>query len=73
MKKPSITTVKNWYTVFESDVVKVEQGSVPFEGHTGDFFRVTPRDGRVKSFFGESAWMHAQRVASDIDHLAWGY
>jgi len=71
MAKPSISTVKSWRVVFESDRVLVEAGSSQF---TDDFWRVKPKNGdRAKSFYGESAWSDAQRMAADIDFDAWGF
>lgn len=76
MAKPSITTVKNWYPVYHSELVKVEHGTVEYQGFEADYYRVTPAKPtgvRTKAFFGETAWSDAQRYASDVDFQAWGF
>jgi hypothetical protein len=69
MSRPSVSTVRNWYVLFDSDKVRVES-EFP-EG--GAWFKVVPAGGKVKYFYGESAWSDAQRMASDLDFAAYGF
>lgn len=69
MGKPSVSAVKGWETVFDSDLVRVEAGTAEF---SGDYWKVTPAGDRPKYFYGESAWSDAQRCAADLDFSAWG-
>lgn len=68
MGKPSITTVKEWDTVYESELVTVYSGTAEFPE---DYWKVVPAGGKPEYFYGESAWMNARRVAADIDFGAW--
>jgi hypothetical protein len=69
MRKPKVSEIKSWATRYESDLVKV----LTDEGTWRNiFFKVVPKGGRVKYFYGESAWSDAERMASDIDFQAWG-
>lgn len=86
-KTPAFSSVKDWDTVYESDLVKVEvayalvhQNSAgryvvtteeSYRAFQADFWKVTPAGKTPKKFFGETAWMDARRVASDFDFQAW--
>lgn len=65
MSRPSVTSVKDWMTLFESDSVQVESSEDDF------FYRVSVPGKRVKYFYGENAWSDARRFAADIDFAAW--
>jgi hypothetical protein len=67
MAKPSVSLVKEWKVVYESDEVRVEAGTAVFRE---DYYKVIPTSGRSKLFYGESAWSDAQRMASDLDFQA---
>ncbi len=64
MSKPLVSSVKEWFVEFDSDLVKVE-----WDGN--DYWRVKPTGQRAQYFYGESAWMDARRTAADIDFKAW--
>lgn len=71
MAKPSISKVKSWDTVYDSDLVKVMVGTAEFPE---DFWKVVPAKEtgkKAKSFYGELAWSDSRRYASDIDFGAW--
>lgn len=68
MGKPSIKTVKEWNTVYESDLVAIYCGTSEFPQ---DYWKVVPASGKPKYFYGEFAWANARRFASDIDFGAW--
>lgn len=70
MAKPSVTTVKEWDTVYKSELVAVYSGTSVFPQ---DYWKVVPTTGKTKYFYGELAWTNAQRLASDIDFRAWGF
>jgi len=70
MAKPSVTTVKEWDTVYKSELVAVYSGTSVFPQ---DYWKVVPTNGKTKYFYGELAWTNAQRLASDIDFRAWGF
>jgi hypothetical protein len=90
-RKPSTKDIKNWDTVYQSDLVVIKQATVRVAGFRNarqttdykvvpdnfdggflaEFFQVIPAEGRKKTFFGESAWSDARRVASDFDFGAW--
>jgi hypothetical protein len=65
-KKPKASEYKNWHEVYSSDKVEVFQNLDVY-----DYYQLKA-DGITKYFFGESAWMNVQRVASDYDFQAWG-
>lgn len=58
-KKPSVSST-TWSRIFHNEGVEVYE-SDKYE----DFYKVTPKGGRSKYFFGETAWMDAQRYAVD--------
>jgi hypothetical protein len=64
MAKPSVSMVKEWTIVYDSDLVVVETGTAVF---SEDYWKVTLEGQRPKYFYGESAWSDAQRMASDVD------
>jgi len=65
MSKPSIKQVAQWFTVYDSDYVLVQKGTVHFED---DYWMVQDRSSNKKRYlYGESAWSDAARLASDID------
>jgi hypothetical protein len=68
MTKPSISSVSEWETVYDSDLVRVEVGTAEFPE---DYWKVIPTNGKPKYFYGESAWSDARRMASDLDFGAW--
>jgi hypothetical protein len=73
-KRPSVSVIKYWDNMYESDLVKVEMGTTPFDGFNFEIWRVKPTASAgkpPKTFFGESAWMQARSYAADIDFGAW--
>jgi hypothetical protein len=69
MAKPSVSLVKEWDTVYESDLVELAVGTAEFPE---DYWRMTDvATGKKKYFYGESAWSDSRREASDIDFGAW--
>lgn len=90
-KSPNVSKIgkDEWFTKFESGLVKVEVAYVYLVNTIGstyeicdedthgafqtDFYRVTNvRTNKKKVFYGEVAWMDAQRLASDLDFSAMG-
>ena len=62
--------VAGWETIYQSPLVTVTRDA---DGPYGmEQFKVSPADGRAKTFKGETAWSDADRYASDIDFQAWG-
>lgn len=68
MTRPSVSSVSEWQVVYDSDLVRVEVGTAEF---SEDYWKVIPTNGKPKYFYGESAWMDARRMASDLDFGAW--
>ena len=58
-KKPSVSST-NWTRIFHNDKVEVYEADKYY-----DFYKVTPKNSKPKYFFGETAWMDAQRFAVD--------
>ena len=58
-KKPSVNST-TWTRIFHNTGVDVYEADKYY-----DFYKVTPKGGKPKYFFGESAWMSAQRFAVD--------
>lgn len=58
-KKPSVSST-TWTRIFHNGGVDVYESDKYL-----DFYRVTPKGGRAKYFFGETAWMDTQRFAVD--------
>lgn len=58
-KKPSVSST-NWTRIFHNDKVEVYEADRYY-----DFYKVTPKNSKPKYFFGETAWMDAQRFAVD--------
>jgi hypothetical protein len=56
-----------YLTLFHSPHVRVLQ-----DLELSDTFRVLPYGERARTFRGETAWMDAERYASDFDLAAWG-
>lgn len=69
MAKPSVSEVKEWDVVYDSDLVELAVGTAVFDE---DYWRMTIHStGKKKYFYGESAWSDSRREASDIDFGAW--
>jgi hypothetical protein len=69
MAKPSVSEVKEWDTVYESDLVELAVGTAVF---AEDYWRMTNViTGKKKYFYGELAWADSRREASDLDFEAW--
>jgi hypothetical protein len=69
MSKPSVSLVKEWDTVYASDVVELAVGTAEFPE---DYWRMkNVETGKVKYFYGELAWADSRREASDLDFGAW--
>jgi hypothetical protein len=69
MAKPSITKVKSWDVVYDSDLVSVAVGTAEFPQ---DYWMLKNKaTGKKKYFYGEMAWADSRREASDIDFGAW--
>jgi hypothetical protein len=64
MAKPSVSLVKEWEVIYESDEVRLEVGTAVF---AEDYWKVIPAGGKPKYFYGESAWSDSRRIAGDID------
>jgi hypothetical protein len=58
-KKPSVNST-TWSRIFHNDGVMVYESD-----KYQCFYKVAPKAGKPKYFFGESAWMDAQRFAVD--------
>lgn len=65
MPKPSVSLVKVWEVTEQSDLVQLAAGTAVFEY---DYWRVTPRNGRPKYFYGEMAWADSRRYADDLEY-----
>lgn len=59
-KKPSVSST-TWTRIFHNEGVDVYEADKYL-----DFYKVTPKGGKPKYFFGETAWMDTQRYA--VDH-----
>ncbi len=69
MAKPSVSAVKEWDTVYASDLVELAVGTAVFDE---DYWRMTNlATGKKKYFYGEMAWADSRREASDLDFGAW--
>lgn len=69
MAKPSVSLVKDWEVVYDSDLVELAVGTAVFDE---DYWRMTNlATGKKKYFYGESAWSDSRREASDLDFGAW--
>ncbi len=69
MAKPSITKVKNWDVVYDSDLVQVAVGTADFPQ---DYWMVKNKTtNKKKYYYGEMAWADSRREASDLDFGAW--
>jgi hypothetical protein len=58
-KKPSVSST-TWTRIFHNSGVSVYEADKYY-----DFYKVSPGSGKPKYFFGETAWMDAQRFAVD--------
>ncbi|NBV01301.1 MAG: hypothetical protein EBS31_07740 [Burkholderiaceae bacterium] len=58
-KKPSVSST-TWTRIFHNGGVAVYEADKYY-----DFYKVSPVLGKPKYFFGETAWMDAQRFAVD--------
>lgn len=69
MAKPSVSSVKEWEVVYDSDLVELAVGTAEFPE---DYWRMkNVASGKVKYFYGETAWSDSRREASDLDFGAW--
>jgi len=69
MAKPSVSVVKSWDVVYDSDLVQLAVGTAEVPQ---DYWRMTnKKTGKKKYFYGESAWSNSRREASDLDFGAW--
>ena len=59
--KPLMKDITGWTRIFHNDGVEVYEADNYY-----DIYKVSPKNGRSKVFYGESAWMNAQRYA--VDH-----
>jgi hypothetical protein len=58
-RKPSVSSTA-WTRIFHNGGVQVYEADKYY-----DFYKVVPGSGKPKYFFGETAWMNAQRYAVD--------
>ncbi len=58
-KRPSVSST-TWTRIFHNSGVTVYEADKYY-----DYYKVTPGSGKPKYFFGETAWMDAQRFAVD--------
>lgn len=58
-KKPTVGST-TWTRIFHNDGVEVYEADKYY-----DYYKVSPKNGKAKYFFGEAAWMNAQRFAVD--------
>lgn len=58
-KRPPVSST-TWKRIFHNEGVEVYEADKYY-----DYYKVIPKGGRSKYFFGESAWMNAQRFAVD--------
>ena len=66
MRKPSVSQVESWNRVFHQETVEVYEAS-----NYDDYYKVTAYGIRPKYFYGETAWMDAQRFALDNLPVLW--
>ena len=59
-KKPLVSSVTFWTQIFHNKDLKVYEA-----GNYYDYYKVVVNGSKPKYFFGESAWMSAQRFAVD--------
>jgi hypothetical protein len=59
LKKPSVNATE-WIRIFHNTGVEVYEAEAFY-----DYYKVIPEGERPKYFFGETAWMDAQRFAVD--------
>jgi hypothetical protein len=65
MGKPSVSLVKEWEVVYDSDLVSVSVGTAVFDE---DYWLLLDKaTGKKKYFYGETAWSDSRRHASDLD------
>jgi hypothetical protein len=69
MPKPSVSSVKHWEVVYDSDLVQVAVGTAVF--HQDYWMLKNKITNKKKYFYGEMAWANSRREASDIDFGAW--
>ena len=69
MAKPSVTTVKEWEVVYDSDLVTVSTGTAQF--YQDYWMLKNKQTNKKRYFYGETAWMDARREASALDFAAW--
>lgn len=62
MSKPKVSEVKSWV---QNEFISNSSATVLVADINDDFFKVVG-GGKVKYFFGETAWSDAERFASDI-------
>lgn len=69
MARPSVSTVKDWRVIYDSELVTVSAGTAQFYE---DYWQVKNKQtNKKKYYYGETAWMDARREASDLDFGAW--
>ena len=66
MRRPSVSQVESWNRTFHQDNVAVYEAS-----NYDDYFKVAVNGSRPKYFYGETAWMDAQRFALDNLPVLW--
>jgi hypothetical protein len=66
-KKPKVSEVTSWTRFFHQSGISVYEADNFY-----DYYKVVPSNGKAKYFFGETAWMKAQRYAVDLIGMA-GY
>jgi hypothetical protein len=64
-KKPSVDST-SWAEIFSNTNVKVYEAYKYY-----DFYKLVPRNGKVKYFFGESAWADLERYSADNQWTFW--
>ncbi len=60
-KKPKVSEVTSWTRFFHQSGISVYEADNFY-----DYYKVVPSNGKARYFFGETAWMKAQRYAVDL-------
>jgi hypothetical protein len=69
MAKPSVSVVRVWEVVVDSDLAQLAVGTAEFPE---DYWRLTNKvTGKKKYFYGETAWSDSRREAIDLEIRAW--
>ena len=61
MAKPKVSD-QTWIRIFHNSIIDVFES----EEHPDFYFKVQPKQGRAKYFYGETAWSDYQRYAADL-------